>query len=67
MNNNEVTVTFEDSTDSKAKLFVTIDEESKQMTMKMNFEPAIDWEDSSTASPAQKFAVWLLEQLKSIA
>lgn len=67
MNNNEVKVTFEDSTGCKANLFVTIDEKSKHMTMKMKFEPEIDWEDSSTASPAQKFAVWLLEQLKSIA
>ena len=67
MNNNEVKVTFEDSTDSKATLFVTIDEESREMTMKAKFEPEIDWEDSSTASPAQKFAVWLLNKLESIA
>lgn len=67
MNNNEVKVTFEDSTDSKATLFVTIDEESREMTMKAKFEPDIDWEDSSTASKAQKVAVWLLTKLESFA
>lgn len=63
---NEVKMTFEDSTDSKATLLITIDKESKEITMKAKFEPEIDWEDSSTASEAQKFAVWLFNKLKSI-
>lgn len=67
MKNNEVKVTFEDSTDNKATLLVTIDEESREMNMKIKFEPEIDWLDSSPASPAQKFAVWLLDRLESIA
>ena len=67
MKNNEVTVTFEDATDNKATLLVTIDEESREMNMKIKFEPEIDWLDSSTASPAQKFAVWLIEKFESFA
>lgn len=67
MKNNEVKVTFEDTTGNKATLLVTIDEESREMNMKIKFEPEIDWLDSSTASPAQKFAVWLLDRLESLA
>ena len=67
MKNKEVKVTFEDSTDSKATLLVTIDKEAKEVAMKVKFEPEIDREDSSSASPAQQFAVWLLEILESIA
>lgn len=65
--NNEVKVTFEDTTDNKATLLVTIDEESREMNMKIKFEPELDWLDSSPASPAQKFAVWLLNKLESFA
>lgn len=67
MKNKEVKVTFEDSTDSKATLLVTIDEEARELSMKVKFEPEIEWKDSSTASPAQKFAVWLLNKLDSMA
>ena len=65
--NNEVKVTFEDTTDNKATLLVTIDEESREMNMKIKFEPELDWLDLSPASPAQKFAVWLLNKLESFA
>ena len=64
MNSNEVKVTFEDSTDSKATLFVTIDEESREMTMKAKFEPEIDWKDLDSASYAHKFAVWMLNKFE---
>ena len=60
-----VKVTFEDSTNNNAVLFIELDKDTKEMNVRAKFYPEKEWAESADYSTAQSVALWILSLMEN--
>lgn len=60
-----VKVTFEDSTNNSAVLFIELDKDTKEMNVRTKFYSEKEWAESADCSTAQGVALWILSLMEN--